>query len=226
MDSTYTLTDSDEGKAIKVKVSFTDDANNEETLTSAATGVVAAEPNSLATGAPTISGTAQVGETLTADLTNGITDEDGLDQRFLQLPVDQKRQRRPTDTDIQEVRQLRPTPCPTRTRTRPSRSESPSPTTPTTSETLDQRGDGGGCGQAQLSGHGSAHHHWHGPGGRDADSGHVSSNRRLRRADQRFLQLPVGFQERQWTADADIAGSHELPPTPWWPTRTRARPSR
>ena len=76
--STYTLADSDEGKAIKVKVSFTDDANNEETLTSAATGVVAAKPNSPATGAPTIDGTAQVGETLTA-LTNGITDEDGLD---------------------------------------------------------------------------------------------------------------------------------------------------
>ena len=30
----YTLTDSEEGKAIKVKVSFTDDAGNEETLTS------------------------------------------------------------------------------------------------------------------------------------------------------------------------------------------------
>ena len=75
--STYTLSDEDEGKAIKVKVSFTDDADHEETLTSAATGVVAAKPNSPATGAPTIIGTAQVGETLTA-LTNGITDEDGL----------------------------------------------------------------------------------------------------------------------------------------------------
>ena len=76
--STYTLTDEDMGKSIKVRVSFTDDADNEETLTSAATGVVAAKPNSPATGAPTIDGTAQVGETLTV-LTNGITDEDGLD---------------------------------------------------------------------------------------------------------------------------------------------------
>ena len=75
--STYILVNSDEGKAIKVRVSFTDDADHEETLTSAATGVVAAKPNSPATGAPTIDGTAQVGETLTA-LTNGITDEDGL----------------------------------------------------------------------------------------------------------------------------------------------------
>ena len=76
-DTTYTLTDDDAGKTIKVRVSFTDDANNEETLTSAATGAVAAKPNSPATGAPTIGGTPQVGETLTV-LTNGITDEDGL----------------------------------------------------------------------------------------------------------------------------------------------------
>ena len=75
--STYTLSDEDEGKAIKVKVSFTDDANNEETLTSAATGVVAAKPNSPATGAPTIGGTPQVKETLTAD-TSAIADDDGL----------------------------------------------------------------------------------------------------------------------------------------------------
>ena len=76
--STYTLVPADRGKTIKVRVSFTDDADNEETLTSAATATVAARPNSLATGAPTISGTAQVGETLTAD-TSGIADGDGLD---------------------------------------------------------------------------------------------------------------------------------------------------
>ena len=58
-------------------MSFTDDADNDETLTSTATGSVAARPNSPATGAPTISGTAQVGETLTAD-TTGIADADGL----------------------------------------------------------------------------------------------------------------------------------------------------
>ena len=40
--STYTLADDDAGKAIKVKVSFTDDAGNDEHLTSAATGAVAA----------------------------------------------------------------------------------------------------------------------------------------------------------------------------------------
>ena len=75
--STYTLVDDDEGKTIKVKVSFTDDAGNAEELTSAATAKVTAKPNSAATGAPTISGTVQVGQTLTAD-TSGISDEDGL----------------------------------------------------------------------------------------------------------------------------------------------------
>ncbi len=79
--STYTLADADEGKALKVEVTFTDDAGNDETLTSPATDAVAAAPaaNSPATGVPTISGTAQVGETLTAN-TSGVADEDGLDE--------------------------------------------------------------------------------------------------------------------------------------------------
>ena len=76
--STYTLVSADVGKAIKVKVTFTDDRNNAETLTSAATGAVAVAPNRTATGAPTIGGTVQVGQTLTVD-TTGIADEDGLD---------------------------------------------------------------------------------------------------------------------------------------------------
>ena len=78
-DSTYTLVVADEGKTIKVHVSFTDDADNEETLTSAATATVEAapQPDSPASGQPTISGTARVGETLTAD-TSGIADADGL----------------------------------------------------------------------------------------------------------------------------------------------------
>ena len=76
-DSTFTLRDSDEGKTITVRVSFTDDAGNDETLTSDATAVVAARPNSAATGTPAITGTAQVGETLTADK-SGIADADGL----------------------------------------------------------------------------------------------------------------------------------------------------
>ena len=77
--ATYTLIDSEEGKAIKVRVSFTDDAGNDESLTSVATAAVTAAPtpNSPATGVPTITGTAQVGETLTAN-TSGVVDADGL----------------------------------------------------------------------------------------------------------------------------------------------------
>ena len=60
-----------------MKVTFTDDADNQESLTSAETLAVAAKPNTAATGEPTISGTPQVDETLTAD-TSAISDEDGL----------------------------------------------------------------------------------------------------------------------------------------------------
>ncbi len=75
---TYTLLAADEGKTVKVKVTFTDDADNEETLTSTATDPVAPLPNNPATGAPIITGTVQVGETLTVDIT-GIEDPDGMD---------------------------------------------------------------------------------------------------------------------------------------------------
>ena len=91
--SSYTLVAADVGKAIKVTVSFTDDAGNEESVTSAATAAVAltagstnslersdqevVQENSAATGAPTIGGTAQVGEILTASTTD-IADADGL----------------------------------------------------------------------------------------------------------------------------------------------------
>ena len=75
--STHTLVSDDEGKTIKVRVTFTDDAGDGESLTSTATAMVTARPNTPATGALIISGTAQVGETLTAD-TSGIGDADGL----------------------------------------------------------------------------------------------------------------------------------------------------
>ena len=75
--SSYTLVSDDEGKTILLRVSFTDDAGHSETLLSQPTQEVTPKPNSKATGAPTISGTAQVGRTLTAD-TSGIADADGL----------------------------------------------------------------------------------------------------------------------------------------------------
>ena len=67
--STYTLVEADQGKTIRVRVSFTDDDSNLEALTSTATVAV--------TAAPTITGTVQVGRTLTAD-TSSVMDADGL----------------------------------------------------------------------------------------------------------------------------------------------------
>ena len=74
--SSYLITSSEQGQTVQVRVTFTDDADNAESLTSSATDAVAA--NNLATGLPSISGTPQVGETLTAD-TSDITDQDGLE---------------------------------------------------------------------------------------------------------------------------------------------------
>ena len=72
------LTDSHKGNVIKVRADFEDDADNEESLTSTATAVVAAAPNRDPAGAPTINGTPEVEQTLTAD-TSTVTDQDGLD---------------------------------------------------------------------------------------------------------------------------------------------------
>ena len=113
----HALVETDEGKAIKVRVSFTDDRGNQETLTSAATGAVAAAPpppNTPATGAPTITGAAQVGETLTAD-TTGISDADGLDNATFAY------QWFADDAEIDRANASAATPWPTPTRARPSR---------------------------------------------------------------------------------------------------------
>ncbi len=75
--SSHLLTTSEQGQTVQVKVTFTDDANNQETLTSAATVAVAPKPNSEPTGLPAITSPPQVGQTLTAD-TSAIADEDGL----------------------------------------------------------------------------------------------------------------------------------------------------
>ena len=76
-DATYTLTADERGKKVKVEVRFVDILGGEETRTSAPTATLAGVPNIPATGAPTITGTAQVGETLTAS-TTGIADANGL----------------------------------------------------------------------------------------------------------------------------------------------------
>ena len=75
--TTYRLVEADQGKYVRVRVSFQDDDGNAETATSDATGSVSAEPNVAATGQPTISGTAQVGEDLSASV-SGISDGNGV----------------------------------------------------------------------------------------------------------------------------------------------------
>ncbi len=81
---TYTVTTEDEGKGLMVRVTFTDDAGNEESLTSFAVIVSPTlvipddEPaNTPATGAPGIDGSPVVGRTLTAT-TSDIGDDDGI----------------------------------------------------------------------------------------------------------------------------------------------------
>ena len=94
-DPTYEITDEDEGKTIKVRVTFSDNASKGGMLTSAATAPVKpAQSNAPATGLPTINGTAQVGETLTADA-SGISDADGMTNAVLRYQWT----RRDGDTD-------------------------------------------------------------------------------------------------------------------------------
>ncbi|RZS55028.1 hypothetical protein, partial [Sphaerotilus mobilis] len=71
----YTLTQDQVGKAIKVRASYTDGGSTAESKTSAATSVVA-NINDLPSGNVTISGTATQGQILTA--TNNLSDLDGL----------------------------------------------------------------------------------------------------------------------------------------------------
>ena len=73
--STYTLTQSEVGKAITVVASYTDGGNTSESLSSSATSSVG-NVNDAPTGSVTISGTARQGQTLTAS--NSLVDLDGI----------------------------------------------------------------------------------------------------------------------------------------------------
>ena len=74
--NTYTLTRDDIGSVVSIRVSFTDDSGFSEVLTSPGTAAVLSN-NSPVSGAVTITGTLEVGQTLTAD-TSGIADTNGL----------------------------------------------------------------------------------------------------------------------------------------------------
>ena len=81
----YFLMEADAGERLKVKVTFTDDAGNEETMFSAPSLVVdpaqVTVENNPAQGTATLTGTAQVGQTLTIDV-SGISDADGMDDAY------------------------------------------------------------------------------------------------------------------------------------------------
>ena len=74
----YILTRKEAGKNVRVRVSFTDRHGFAESATSAATEPVPIPENSVAKGAPLITGRHRVHGTLTAD-TSGIVDADGLE---------------------------------------------------------------------------------------------------------------------------------------------------
>ena len=78
-NASYTLAGADFGQAVSVRVTFSDDAGNEETLTSEGIyPIMTATENTPATGQPTISGTPLVDQTLAAGVTE-IADADGLE---------------------------------------------------------------------------------------------------------------------------------------------------
>ena len=72
----YVIQDADRGKGIQARVSFLDDYGNTETLRGPLIPIPA-PPNNVATGSPVITGTAQVGETLSVDL-SGVSDADTI----------------------------------------------------------------------------------------------------------------------------------------------------
>ena len=77
--ASYTVRPDDAGRAARVRVSFTDRGGYRESLASSPVQVEGEvqQANTPATGAPAITGTAQVGQTLTAE-TSGMDDADGL----------------------------------------------------------------------------------------------------------------------------------------------------
>ena len=140
--------------------------------------------NSAATGAPTISGTPQVGETLTVD-TSAIADADGMTRaKFVHLQLERRRAPHPgrhggqlhADPGPGGPRHAGPGGLSGRQRAFGSAGQR-------------EKRPGGGKGPQQPC-HRSPRHQRDSPGGGDADGGHLA-HRRRGRADQRGLQLPV-----------------------------------
>ena len=152
-------------------------------------------------GAPVINGTAQVGESLTAD-TTGIEDGNGLDRvqfRFQWVSHDGS-----ADTDIasatdstytlaasDEGKTIKVRVAFTDRGGYAESLTSAATATGNVVSTCQPCANAGTC--AEQPGHRSARHHRHCTGRGDAVGGHYG-HRRHRRAERRHLQLPVGCQ--------------------------------
>ena len=217
-DSIYTSAAADEGKTIKVRVSFTDRGGYAESLTSDATGAVAARPNSPATGAPTISGTIQVGQTLTAD-TSGISDTDGLvnvSYSYQWVSIDGT-----SDTDITGATDSSYT-LVAAEEGKTIKVQVAFADDAANEETLTSDATGPVAARPKQPGHRHARHHRNGRGGGDADGGHL-----------RHRPTPTGWR----TSPIHTSGSpttellartsrvRRTLVTPWRPPK-RARPSK
>ena len=219
--STYTLTGSEEGKAVRVTVSFTDDAGNGESLTSAATAAVAAKPVPLTASFPVspFQSSRHLGDddrpqvivafnqpvqsftrTTPSVSVHGATavsaarhQEDGLENAWI-FWLDPE-----GDEDL-VFTLVAGRSCdgggictPGTEGCCPRACRRPCPGRSRMRRPEDEETVRRPT--AQQPGHGSAHHQRHGPGGRDADGGYVG-HRRRGRVDRRCLQLPVAGGRR------------------------------
>ena len=187
--STYTLISDDEGRTIRVRVTFTDDEGHEESLTSDPTAAATPLPNTPAAGAPTITGAAQVGETLTAS-TTGISDGDGIDD------VTFTYQWLAGDTEINgataSTYTLVAADAGKAVKVRVSFTDDAG-----NYEALTSAATAAVATPPNTPGHGRSHHQRDAPGGRDSDRRHHRHFRR-RRPGQRCLRLPVAGRRLQY----------------------------
>ena len=198
--TSYTLTRAEQGKAIRVRVSFTDDRGYAETLTSAATEAVAAEPNISPSGTPTITGTVQVKETLTVN-TSGIIDDNGLGN------VAYAYQWLADDTDIDGATgssyTLTPAELGKTIKVRVSFTDDRDYPETLTSAATDAVAE-----EPNIAATGRTHHHWHSAGGSNAEGQHVWHQRR-QRPGQRFVQFPLdGRRNRNLRGDRHQLHAH------------------
>ena len=165
-DTSYTLVDADEGKTIKVKVSFTDDANNAESRTSAATVAVAPRPNNPPTGAPTITRDPPgAPDTVGGHIGDRRRRRDG--NRHLQIPVARHHWLRHAGIPRREQPDLHTGPT---QRGPGDKGQGLLHRRPRPYRDPDQRGHRSGHGgSAKLRPHGPSHNQRHAPGRRDPD---------------------------------------------------------